>query len=149
MEGGSEGFVRGTISAALTTACKAGLVSEALKSINPAVIGVITLLFLDVVKSSFIVSGGKMTKGELIDNLVRGMYVSASSLIVGGISQCLITIPVFGFMIGSFIGSTIGSFAYTTSYRTYISFCIHSGFTMFGVVDQDYQLTQELLEEME
>lgn len=78
LEGGSEGFVRGTISAALTTACKAGL-----KSVNPAVIGVVTVIVLDVMKNSFLVANGKMTKGELIDNLVRGMYVSACSLIVG------------------------------------------------------------------
>ncbi|WHT48236.1 hypothetical protein QNH10_19830 [Sporosarcina thermotolerans] len=89
-----------------------------------------------------------MTRGELIDNLVRGMYVSAGSLIVGGITQSFIAIPVFGFMLGSFIGSSIGSFAYTASYKTYISFCIDSGFTMFGIVDQDYQMPHELLNEI-
>lgn len=148
LEGGSEGFVRGTISAALTTACKAGLWGEALKSVNPAVIGVVTVIVLDVMKNSFLVANGKMTRGELIDNLVRGMYVSACSLIVGGITQSFIAIPVFGFMLGSFIGSSIGSFAYTASYKTYISFCIDSGFTMFGIVDQDYQIPHELLNEI-
>jgi len=148
LEGGSEGFVRGTISAALTTACKTGLWGEALKSVNPAVIGVVTVLVLDVMKNSFLVANGRMTKGELVDNLVRGMYVSSCALIVGGITQSLISIPVFGFMLGSFIGSSIGSFAYTTSYKTYISFCIDSGFTMFGIVEQDYLLPQELLEEI-
>jgi hypothetical protein len=148
LEGGAEGFVRGTISAALTTACKAGLWGKALKSVNPVVIGVVTVLVLDVMKNSFLVANGKMTKGELIDNLVRGMYVSACSLIVGGITQSLITIPVFGFMLGSFIGSTIGSFAYTASYKAYISFCIDTGFTMFGIVDQDYQLPPVLLKDI-
>ncbi|WP_017378529.1 hypothetical protein [Paenisporosarcina sp. TG-14] len=148
LEGGAEGFIRGTIAAAVTTTCKAGLWGEALKTVNPAVIGVVTVIVLDVIKNSFFVANGRMTKGELIDNLVRSMYVSACSLILGGITQGLITIPVFGFMLGSFIGSTIGSFAYSTSYKAYISFCIDSGFTMFGIVDQDYQLSQELLEEI-
>jgi hypothetical protein len=148
LEGGAEGFVRGSISAALTAACKSGLGGEALKSINPAVIGVLTVLVLDVMKNSYLVANGKMTNGELIDSLVRGMYVSACSLIVGGITQSLITIPVFGFMLGSFIGSTIGSFAYSASYKTYISFCIDSGFTMFGIVGQDYQLPKVLLDEI-
>jgi hypothetical protein len=148
LEGGAEGFVRGSISAALTTACKSGLWGEALKSVNPAVIGVVTVLVLDVMKNSYLVANGKMTKGELIDRLVRGMYVSAFSLLVGGITQSLISIPVFGFLLGSFIGSTIGSFAYSASYKTYISFCIDSGFTMFGIVGQDYQLPKELLDEI-
>jgi hypothetical protein len=51
-------------------------------------------------------------------------------------------------LLGSFIGSTIGSFAYSASYKTYISFCIDSGFTMFGIVGQDYQLPKELLDEI-
>lgn len=148
LKGGSEGFTRGTISAALTTACMAGVWGESLKSINPAVIGVVTVIVLDVMKNSFFVANGKMTNGELIDNLMRGMYVSSCSLIVGGITQSLIAIPVFGFMLGSFIGSSIGSFAYTASYKTYISFCINSGFTMFGIVDQDYQMPKELLNEI-
>ncbi|CAG9606537.1 hypothetical protein [Pseudoneobacillus rhizosphaerae] len=148
LEGGAEGFVRGSISAALTAACKSGLAGEALKSVNPAVIGVVTVLVLDVMKNSYLVANGKMTNGELIDSLVRGMYVSACSLILGGITQSLITIPVFGFMLGSFIGSTIGSFAYSASYKAYISFCIDSGFTMFGIVGQDYQLPKDLLDEI-
>jgi hypothetical protein len=89
-----------------------------------------------------------MEKKQREKSLVKGMYVSACSLMLGGISQSLITIPVFGFMLGSFIGSAIGSFAYTASYKGYISFCIDSGFTMFGIVDQDYQLPIELLQEI-
>lgn len=38
LKGGSEGFVRGTVSAAITTACKSGVLGAALKSVDPTVI---------------------------------------------------------------------------------------------------------------
>ena len=34
-QGGSEGFVRGSVSAAITIACKSGMLGEALKGISP------------------------------------------------------------------------------------------------------------------
>ena len=59
-----------------------------------------------------------------------------------------IEIPVFGFMLGSFLGSMIGSFAYTCGYNAILSFCVDTGFTMFGLVEQDYRLPEEALKLM-
>ena len=38
LKGGSEGFVRGTISAAITVACKSGMLGDAMRGISPTVI---------------------------------------------------------------------------------------------------------------
>ena len=50
--------------------------------------------------------------------------------------------------IGSFIGSMIGSVAYSAGYSAVMSFCVDSGFTMFGLVDQNYELPKEVMEEI-
>ena len=60
-------------------------------------------------------------------------------------AQAFIEIPVVGFMIGSFVGSAIGSFAYTCGYNAVMSFCVDTGFTMFGIVEQDYTLPEDVL----
>lgn len=146
LTGASEGFIRGSVSAAITTACKAGLWGEAMKSVNPSVIGVITVITMDTMKNAFAVAAGKKTTRELADELVKEMFVSASSLLVGGLVQgIMVEMPVLGFMLGSFIGSVIGSFAYSTGYSASLSFCVDTGFTMFGLVDQDYTLPEETL----
>lgn len=44
VSGGAEGFIRGTVSSALTTCCKAGLLGETLKSVDPTIIGTVTVL---------------------------------------------------------------------------------------------------------
>ena len=80
--------------------------------------------------------------------MVKEMYVSALSYSMGAIMQAVIEIPVLGFMIGSFVGSCIGTFTYNGGYKATLSFCIDTGFTMFGLVDQDYSMPQEVLEEI-
>ena len=76
------------------------------------------------------------------------MYISACSLIGGGVSQALIEIPILGYMLGSFIGSIFGSFTYNLGSKAVLSFCVDSGFTMFGLVEQDYTLPKEIIEQI-
>lgn len=148
LTGSGEGFLRGSISAAITTACKAGLWGDSLKIIDPSIVGVVTVLVMDTMKNSFKVVTGEMNRSELATELIKEMYVSTVSLICGGISQSIIEIPVFGFMLGSFIGSVLGSFTYNSGYKHAISFCIDSGFTMFGLVEQNYELPIEILKDI-
>lgn len=76
------------------------------------------------------------------------MYVSALSLIGGGITQSIIEIPVLGYMIGSFVGSIVGSFTYNVGYKAAITFCVDTGYTLFGLVEQDYELPKDIIEEL-
>lgn len=148
VQGSAEGFIRGSVSAALTTAIKAGLLGESVKGIDPSVIGAVTVIVMDTMKNAFKVAQGQMTQRELANDLVRETFVSVCSLVAGGITQIWIEIPVFGFMLGSFLGSMIGSFVYTCGYNAILSFCVDTGFTMFGLVEQDYKLPEEVLEQI-
>lgn len=145
LKGAGDGFVRGTISAAITVCCKSGMLGEGLKSVSPAGIGMATVLAMDTMKNAFEVANGKMTRTELVNDLVKELIVSTSAFVTGSIIQSFIEIPVVGFMIGSFIGSAIGSFAYNCGYNAVISFCVDTGFTMFGLVEQDYSLPEDIL----
>lgn len=149
LSGGAEGFIRGSVAAAITTACTAGLWGEALKTVNPSMIGVITVIAMDTMKNSFAVATGKMTRRELADELVREMFISSCSLLAGGLVQGIVSeLPVAGFMLGSFVGSVLGSFVYSVGYSAVISFCVETGFTMFGLVDQDYMLPEDVMRQI-
>lgn len=121
VSGGAEGFIRGTVSSALTTCCKAGLLGETLKSVDPTIIGTVTVLTMNVVKNAYSVAVGKKTRQQLTGELVRDMYVSAFSLVGGGISQAFIEVPILGYLIGSFVGSIIGSFTYSIGQKAVIA----------------------------
>lgn len=146
--GAGEGFVKGTIAAALTSCCKSGLLGNAAKDINPSVIGALTVIAFDTIINACEVAHGNKTRYMLSNELVKELYVSAWSLGLGTVSQGFIEIPVLGFMLGSFIGSAIGSFTYAVGDKVFMSFCIDTGFTMFGLVEQNYELPADVLKDI-
>ena len=148
LSGGAEGFVRGSVSAAITTCCQTGLLGSALKSVDPTIIGTITVLTMNVVKNAYEVAIGRKTRAELTEELIRDVFVSTCALACGGVTQAFIEIPVIGYLIGSFVGSLVGAFVFNVGYKTAISFCVDTGFTMFGLVDQDYTLPQAVIEQL-
>ena len=54
----------------------------------------------------------------------------------------------FAYMIGSFIGGIVGGFIYSATEKLFMSFCIDSGCTFFGLVDQNYTLPERVIEEL-
>ena len=148
LQAGSEAFLRGSIAATITGACKAGLLGKTLKSISPSIIGTLTVFTLDIIKNSFKVAQGKMSRQELANEMTKEMFILSCSLGVGFLSQTFINIPVFSFMIGNFVGSILGAFVYDKVYNVALSFCIDTGFTMFGLVEQNYKLPDYILREL-
>lgn len=49
---------------------------------------------------------------------------------------------------GSFVGSITSSFTYDYGYKKALSFCIDTGFTLFGLVEQDYTLPDDMIKQM-
>ena len=145
VSGASEGFIRGTVAGAITVCCKSGLLGKTLVDVEPTIVGTVTAIAFNVIKNSFMVAKNEKTRRDLANDLIRDMYISACSLIGGGISQMVIEVPVLGYMVGSFIGSVVGSFTYNVEQKAIISFCVDSGFTMFGLVEQDYKLPEDII----
>lgn len=146
IKGASEGFVTGTISAAITGACKLGLLGEAAKNVNALIIGAITVIAFNAIKNAYNVSKGKITRTQMANALVKDVIVTGCSLALGTVSQYFIQIPIFGYMVGSFIGSIIGTFTYEFGYKGVLSLCASTGFTMFGLVEQDYTLPEDVIQ---
>lgn len=85
----------------------------------------------------------------LIDSVaISTSYVIGSSManviLMGAMGFAM---PVIGFLIGSLIGSSLASL-YNIGKNKFLSFCVDSGFTCFGLVDQDYTLPTEVLKEL-
>lgn len=143
LSGVSLGFIRGSIAAGLTTACKSGLWGTSLKSVNPSVVATLTVLTIETISNAYRVACGNLSKQEMCIQLIKNMVLSSSSLICGGLMQAtLFMLPSLGFLLGSFIEATLGSFACKLGGSAILSLCIDTGFTMFGLVEQNYELPQ-------
>lgn len=143
--GSCEGFIRGSVASAISMCCKSGLLGENLRSVNTGVIGTIVVIAMNTMKNAFQVAIGKKSKTELTNDLIRNMIVSSASLVGGNIAQGFLGIPVLGYLVGSFVGSIVGSFIYNAGYKTAISFCTETGVTLFGLVEYDYSLPEDVI----
>lgn len=140
----SEGFLCGSLSAMIEAYLK-----QYSKNVRPEVVGAVTVIAFETMRNAVLVSTGKKTNNELTNELIKDIYVSTYAFIGGGITQGVFSaFPVFGWMLGSFLGTVIGAFAYDVKCKAAISFCVDSGFTLFGLVDQDYKLPAEVIKEI-
>lgn len=148
ISGATTGFCNGFIAASITTACKSGALGASLKSANPNVIAALTTIVTQTMYDSFLVVKGDLTQQELAWNLSRNIVVTGIGVGMGCLTQALLPAIPFAYMLGNFVGTFIGSFAYTATDNAIMSFCIDTGYTFFGLVEQDYTLPQEVLDEL-
>ena len=148
ISGAAEGYIRGFISAALVTSCQSGLFGEALKTINPNIIAGLTVVLYSTMKDSFLVVKGSISRYELTYNLSRNIFVTSCAIGFGAFAQTFLPAIPCAYLLGNFVGSAIGSFAYIAWDSAFMSFCVSSGFTLFGIVKQDYKLPEHIIKEI-
>ena len=146
IKGSSLGFVRGYVSCALTIACNSGKLGKQFIGVQGNVIAAITVLVLDTVKNAWLVSTGKMTIREMEEKTEDAAIVSIAGLIGGSIGTALLPeVAVLGYLIGSFVGSIIGTLVATGKNTLIMALCANTGITLFGIVDQNYELSKEMI----
>ena len=99
-----------------------------------------------------VVAAGKMTAAEMGMQFVDTLVVSSGYLVsmkIGGmIAQALFPeLPGIGYAIGSLLGCSL-AVVYNIGKNKFISFCVDTGFTCFGLVEQNYELPDEVLMKM-
>lgn len=149
---GAEGFLRGSVSSALLIMCEKGALGEAFKAISPTLLGTAVALVMQTVKNSILVAAGKMTAQQMGAAFVDGVVISGGYLLgahIGGIIGQTIgfELPVVGYLLGSLIGTSF-CVVYNIGKKKLISFCVDTGFTCFGLVEQNYELPDKVLHEM-
>lgn len=149
---GAEGFLRGSVASSLKIMCDAGVLGEMFKGINPTLLGTVVALVMQTVKNSILVAAGKMSTQQMgaafVDTVViSGGYI-AGAHIGGIIGQALgFELPVVGYLLGSLVGTSF-CVMYNIGKKKLISFCVDTGFTCFGLVEQNYELPESVLNEL-
>lgn len=147
-----EAFLRGSIAYVVEMAIQEGLLGETFKQVNASVVGVAVTVILGTIKDSILVAAGKMTTKEMgikfIDTIVISSGYLVSMKVGGAIAQTLCPqLPGIGYAIGSLLGCSV-AVVYNIGKKKLISFCVDTGFTCFGLVEQNYELPDEVLREM-
>lgn len=144
----AESFIRGALTAGLSASVRMGLLGKSAKDISLETLSQTVLLVFYTIKDSYKLSRGELKPSEMMFNLIKRTYILKLSSVGVGIGQAYIPIPGVGLLLGSLIGSVIGSITYEFGYKQLIGFCVESGFTFFGLVEQDYRLSDDVLDEL-
>ena len=149
LSGGARGFFTGASCAAITASAGTGLLGETLQALDPSVVGAMAVVLVSAVGNSAKVVSGRMQPAEMADALIRDSFVAFSAVALGSIVQGLAPqLPVLGYLLGSFVGSTVAGFAYGAGKKATLALCVESGFTLFGLVEQDYELPAAAIREI-
>lgn len=156
LSAGAEGFLRGSITCSVQIICDKGALGQAFMHIDPTLLGAIVSITLDTAKNAILVAAGKMTPHEMGAKLVDNVFVTTGFIagcrigahIGGTVVQAIgFEFPVVGYLLGSLIGCAFAA-CYNIGKSCFISFCVDTGFTCFGLVDQNYELPEEVLHDL-
>lgn len=148
------GFLRGTLISYISTAAEMGYLGEAMKGLSSTAVfssGLSTLITLVWTISAQTINyqTGKITKNEYSTYVDRAIFIASASYGVGVAIQSLLPeLPFLGYMIGSCVGSILGGIAFEIKEQFFMSLCVHNGWTLWGLVEQDYTLPREVAEKL-
>lgn len=152
VSGGTQGFIQGFSVALLKNCCELGYFGKELQTaalqqsikFNNALIIIVTTT-VETIKDTIRMTNGEIDKYVYAQRLEKRAFIASFSYIGGVVTQGIMTsVPVIGYLIGSIIGSVLGGFVFEAKERVFMSICINSGFTFFGLVEQDYELPPEV-----
>ena len=131
---------------------ESGKLGPMFKNINPTILASVVTIVLETVKNSILVASGRMSKREMgmkfVDSVVLSTGFIACMSIGGKIGALLgFQAPIVGYLIGSMLGCTVAA-VYQIGKNKLISLCVDTGFTCFGLVEQNYELPEELVKEI-
>lgn len=148
----AKSFITGSITAGLVAACKSGKLGETLINANTSIIATSVVLVVGFLEKSIECASGKITKAQLADEIAKMFTVTAFTVGSGMLASIwFVEVPplaALAYMLGSLLGGIIGSVAYNIGKSIFMSFCVESGFTFFGIVEQNYELPRNIIDEI-
>ncbi|MFL1453211.1 hypothetical protein ACJO5Y_02060 [Marinobacter sp. GN3S48] len=138
--------LRASVAAAIVSASQAGYCGEAMKEMSPHAVGMATAMVINSIGYSIKYAKGEMPGNEVALNCIKDSIALASGMLGASLGSSIIPIPVMGALIGNIVGSTIGAMAFQGVHSVTLGICVESGWTMFGLVDQDYQVPEDVLQ---
>lgn len=153
LDGGATGFINGSATAAITVAAGKGVFGQTIKSaiskpFGPTVIGTLVVLTVETCRDAYLLACGQRTANDFASNLAQGVFVTVLSLAGAAIALAIAPEAAIPMLIGSAVGSVIGCLAFAPVKTCVLKASTISGFTFFGIVEQDESLPPQLLKEL-
>ena len=148
--GAANGFVSGSATAAITAAAAKGAFGETVKaaamgSRGANVIASLVVLTMETCRNSYLVASGRIEPVEMASNMGQSVFSTVMMLGGAAVATALTGGAALPVLIGSFVGGAAGSMAFRPVSSCVMKVCVDSGVTLFGLVEQDYEVPKRLL----
>lgn len=137
----------GGLTAAIVGAAKKELLGATLKDIDPTFISAAVVLCLSAVENSIRAASGQITSIEAAARTAEDALTLTFALGFGAAGQALMPIPLIGALLGGIVGALVSRFVIDGANEAVLSITVETGWTFFGLVEQNYSVPIELLSE--
>lgn len=137
----------GGLTAAIVGAARKELLGASLKDLDPTLVSAAVVLCICAVTNSVKAARGEMTPQEAAARIAEDALTIAVSMGFGVIGQALIPIPLLGSLIGNIVGAVVARLAIDQANAAVLGIAVETGWTFFGLVDQNYAVPAALLSE--
>lgn len=105
----SEGFLEGSVSCAILSACQSGKLGAAFVDVSPEIIGTLTVLTIDAVRFGYTLSKGDITPMDYSNLMAEEVFVAICSQATGTALKTLLPFIPFAYMAGTLAGGMIAT----------------------------------------
>jgi hypothetical protein len=107
-----EAGLRAAVATSLTMSAKAGLLGQAMRTVDPTIIGTLTFIAFEGAKDFSKFRSGQISGEIFADNIMSKSTTACAGAYGAAIGQAVIPIPILGAMIGAMVGSISAQYGY-------------------------------------
>lgn len=137
----------GGLSATVVGAARMGALGTSLQSIDPTFVAAGVTLAISSFETSFLAARGEISWPVAAARISQDGLVLASAMSGAALGQALIPIPMLGAMIGNIAGALVARLAIDQVGGAVLGISAETGWTVFGLVDQNHCVPPQLLAE--
>ncbi|MCK9521482.1 MAG: hypothetical protein M0R76_00360 [Proteobacteria bacterium] len=138
--------VAGGLSAAIVGTARAGVLGGALQQVDPTFVAAGVTLAISAFETSIRAARGDITWPVAAKCISEDAIVLASAMGGAAIGQALIPIPMLGALVGNIVGAVVARLAIEQVNGVILGIAAETGWTVFGLVDQNYTVPGEILD---
>ena len=138
--------VAGGLSAAIVGSARAGVLGSSLQQVDPTFVAAGVTLALSAFETSVRAARGDITWPVAAKCISEDAIVLASAMGGAALGQALIPIPMLGALVGNIVGAVAARMAIEQVNEVVIGIAVETGWSVFGLVDQNYTVPSDVLE---
>lgn len=135
----------GGLTAAVVGAAQRDLLGASLMELDPTVVGAIVVLCISAAGHSVEAARGRISPQEAAARTAEDALTIFVSLGFAAVGQALIPIPLLGALVGNIVGALVARLVIDQANEALLGLAVETGWTFFGLVDQDYRVPESLL----